>query len=142
MNKYAVKLLALIPEIGRLIDHYNTQLRYQACKTHNMTCNNTNTIYKQIQRLESIAYQRDLLCQLKSAVVDSINSLCNSDKSLLVWVYVKRIDKDVICRKLNFSRRTLYRKCNIAMQRFVRNLSKQGIDYNWLCQYIKPIVNS
>ena len=129
--KYYVYLLKNLKRLKKRVKKSNNLLRRKAMSTHN--CYRQSRDYstmEQIQQLFQLKYTDDLL---KSLYHDTVSVLKGMDKQALLLVnwFDENADKNKIASFFDCSVRTLYRRLNVAMNKFVKGMVSLGYDENW-----------
>ena len=87
------------------------------------------------QMLQILAYKYadDMLKSLYQATLDCLKQLGNDANMLVRW-YAFDADRKQIALSCGYSMRTMYRKVNLAMQRFSNKMIQLGYDQDWFEQ--------
>ena len=132
--KYYVYLLQNIKRIKKRVYKSNFVLKKKAMQTHNCYSGVKNfSTMDQMLQLLAYKYADDMLKSLYEATVSCLKLLDKDAVLLLSW-YKYDADRKQIALQYGYSMRTMYRKVNTAMQRFVNKMQSLGYDEQWFEQ--------
>ena len=132
--KYYVYLLRNIKRIKKRVCKSDNLLMRKALQTHNCYASSKNmSTMDQMLAILTYKYADDMLKSLYQATLSSLKQLGDDAKVLIKW-YAFDANRKQIALDCGYSMRTMYRKVNVAMQRFSNKMSQLGFDQQWFEQ--------
>ncbi len=132
MCKFAKTVLLCYPSLDENIVKTQAELKNFAVKSHCLDgkCRE-DTTFNLMVKAASLAEEKRLLLQLKSAAGQALFELEPKYRALLNLRYIKRDNLEVIMAKTRLCQTTLYRYYKAALKAFAAKMKFMGCGKEW-----------